>query len=159
MNSRPLSFDHLVGAWRAASRHCEAERLGGLQVDHQLVLGRRLYRQVGRLLTFEDAIDIAGGAPELIDEVWPVGDQAARWRRNGVYNRSPATRAGPQARRSNRVKTVNALAVTIMPPCEDRANAATDCSISPVLCMLTGTISTPTDGAADWIAPNGRSRR
>ena len=28
----------------------EAERLGGLEVDHQLVLGWRLHRQVGRLL-------------------------------------------------------------------------------------------------------------
>jgi hypothetical protein len=28
----------------------EAERLGGLEVDRQLVLGRRLHRQVGRVL-------------------------------------------------------------------------------------------------------------
>ena len=38
----------------------EAERLGGLEVDHQLVLGRRLHRQVGRLLALEDAVDVAG---------------------------------------------------------------------------------------------------
>jgi hypothetical protein len=40
-------------------------------------LGRRLYRQVGGLLTFEDAIDVAGGAPKLVDDVGSVGDQAA----------------------------------------------------------------------------------
>ena len=45
----------------------KAERLGGLEVDHQLVLGRRLHRQVGRLLALEDAIDVAGGASELVD--------------------------------------------------------------------------------------------
>ena len=37
----------------------EAERLGGLEIDDQLVLGRRLHRQVGGLLALEDAIDIA----------------------------------------------------------------------------------------------------
>ena len=55
----------------------EPERLGGLEIDHQLVLGRRLHRQVGRLLALEDAIDVAGRAPVLVDEIRPVGDQAA----------------------------------------------------------------------------------
>jgi hypothetical protein len=35
------------------------------------------FRQVGGLLAFEDAIDIAGGAAVLVDEIRPVGDQAA----------------------------------------------------------------------------------
>ena len=55
----------------------EAERLGGLEVDHQLVLGRRLHRQVGRLLALEDAVDVAGRAPVLVDLIRPIGDQAA----------------------------------------------------------------------------------
>ena len=55
----------------------EAERLGGLEVDHQFELGRRLHRQVGRLLALENAIDVAGRAPELVDPIRPVGDQAA----------------------------------------------------------------------------------
>ena len=45
-------------------RHFEAERLGSLEIDYKLVLGRRLYRQVGRLLALEDAIDVAGGESE-----------------------------------------------------------------------------------------------
>jgi hypothetical protein len=31
--------------------HREAERLGGLEIDHQLELGRLLDRQIGRLFT------------------------------------------------------------------------------------------------------------
>ena len=48
-----------------------------LRLMHQFVLGRRLHRQVGRLLALEDAIDVAGGAPVLIDVIRPIGDQAA----------------------------------------------------------------------------------
>src|SRR5262249_6475703 len=55
------SFDHLIGAGEHR-RHLKTERLRGLQIDHQLVLVRRLHRQVGWLFALEDAADIAGGA-------------------------------------------------------------------------------------------------
>jgi hypothetical protein len=43
-------------------RHFEAERFGGLEVDDQMVLGRRLHPQVGGLFALEDAVDVAGGS-------------------------------------------------------------------------------------------------
>lgn len=43
-------------------RNCEVDCFCGLEVDRHFVLGRRLYRKVGCLLAFEDAINIAFGA-------------------------------------------------------------------------------------------------
>src|SRR5215510_1328276 len=47
------SFDDLVGAGEQHWRHVEAERLGGFEVDHQLVLRWRLHRQISWLLPFQ----------------------------------------------------------------------------------------------------------
>ena len=38
--------------------HVEAERLGGLEVDDELELGRLLHRQVGGLLALENAVGV-----------------------------------------------------------------------------------------------------
>ena len=44
-------FDHFVGAGKHGRRHGEAERLGGLEVEHHFVLVRCLHRQISWLLT------------------------------------------------------------------------------------------------------------
>src|SRR5215471_11618156 len=70
------SLDHGIGLRQQCRWHDEAEGLCGLEIYHQFVLGRRLHRQVGGLLTFEDAIDVAGRASVRLDRVRSVGNQA-----------------------------------------------------------------------------------
>jgi hypothetical protein len=51
MQQRRL-VDHLVGGGEQHWWHSEAKRLGSLEIDDQLVLGRSLHRQVHRLFAF-----------------------------------------------------------------------------------------------------------
>jgi hypothetical protein len=67
--SKGSLFDHLVGASKHGRGHGKANRFGGLEVDDQLVFGRRLHRHVSGLLAFENAIDLAGRAPRLVGHI------------------------------------------------------------------------------------------
>jgi hypothetical protein len=74
-----LLFDHVVCALLENPRNIEAERLGGVEIDHQLVFYRGLHRQVGRLLAPEDAVGVASGAPKIIEGVVAIGEQASEF--------------------------------------------------------------------------------
>jgi hypothetical protein len=56
-------FDHLVGGGEQHRRDFKSQRFGDLVVDDELVFGRRLHRQLGRLFALEDAIDVIGRLP------------------------------------------------------------------------------------------------
>jgi hypothetical protein len=72
-SDRGYSITSSAGA-RSRRRQVQAECFRGLEVDDEFILCRRLHRQVGSLLTLEDAIDIASRAPKLIGKIWPIRD-------------------------------------------------------------------------------------
>src|SRR6516162_5459406 len=63
------------GAGDQRRRDGEAERLGGLDIDHQLRFGRLLDRQARRLLALEDTIDVRSRTPNYVDSIRSIGDQ------------------------------------------------------------------------------------
>jgi hypothetical protein len=64
--SKRRLFDYLVGGHLHDRRHCEAERLCGLEIDDEFDLRGLLHRKLGGLLTLEEAIDIEGSLAELV---------------------------------------------------------------------------------------------
>ena len=67
-----ISFDHLVGLCEQRGRHGEAECFGRLEINNQLVFGRLLNRQIGRLGAFEDLIDVAACTNKQIGYIGAV---------------------------------------------------------------------------------------
>ena len=74
---RNPSLDHLVRPSQQRGRDREAEGLRRLAIDHELERRGLLDRQITGMGPSQDLVHVDGGTPEKIDEVWPVGDQAA----------------------------------------------------------------------------------
>ena len=72
-------FNQHVGAKQERLRNAEANRLGSLEVDDQLVFRRLLYGQVGWFGALEDFVDIGSGALNHIVEVRAVAHETARF--------------------------------------------------------------------------------
>jgi hypothetical protein len=51
-------LDHFVGGGQQRFRDDEAKRLGCVEVDYELVIGRQHHRQIGRLRTLDDSAGI-----------------------------------------------------------------------------------------------------
>src|SRR3954469_9812943 len=73
----PGLFNRLVGTGEKRLWHGQAERLGGLQIDHQLKLGRLLDWQIGRPLAVEDLSYVAAELVKRAAEARSIADQAA----------------------------------------------------------------------------------
>src|SRR6185436_1374674 len=72
------SFNNLIRPQEHYWRNCDPKRLGGLQVDDQLVSGSVLNRQVGWFDTLKDLVDIGRGAPGQVIEIRRVTHETAR---------------------------------------------------------------------------------
>src|SRR6266545_781710 len=77
-NENVRSLNNLIRAQQHHLRDRQPERLRGLEVDDQLELLRLLDRQVAGFRTFEDAIDVTGGATRHLHEVRSVRHQPTR---------------------------------------------------------------------------------
>src|SRR5204863_9433173 len=76
--SSSRSLDHLVGAGEHRGGEVQAERLGGFQIDDQLVLGGLLNRQVGGLGALKNLVDVGGGTTIEIVGIGAVTHEATR---------------------------------------------------------------------------------
>ena len=70
-------LNQLIRSEEERLRDREAERLGGLEVDEQMDLGRLLDRQVGGLGAIEVLVRIGGGPTKVSGNVRPVRYAAA----------------------------------------------------------------------------------
>src|SRR5207248_9640560 len=70
------SLDHLVRAGEDRERHGEAERLGGLEIDHQLEFGGLFDRQIGRLGALEDLSGVSADYAKGGSKARSIADQA-----------------------------------------------------------------------------------
>src|SRR5262245_24034713 len=70
------ALEQLISLCDEQRRHFEPERLGGLEVDHQLELCGLLDGQVGGLGALEDLVHVGSGAPSQISAVHSIGHKA-----------------------------------------------------------------------------------
>ena len=71
-------LDHFIRSHQHIWRDREADLLSCFQIDDEFKLRRLLHREVCWLGTFENFVDLSGGAPVQFWNVWPIGDQATR---------------------------------------------------------------------------------
>src|SRR6266436_2354418 len=71
------SFDHLVGGGEQRRRNFQAERLGGLKIDHKLKLVRLHYWQVSGFGALKDFSGVYAHLAIRLNEAGGVAHQAA----------------------------------------------------------------------------------
>jgi hypothetical protein len=64
-------FDHLVRKRKHVCRNVETNRLGGLEIEDELIPDGQLHWQVARLFALENTIDIGRGLAGQVREIVP----------------------------------------------------------------------------------------
>ena len=90
----PSLFDHLVSEREQLVGYIDAERLGGLEIDHQLEFGRLGYRQFSGFRPLENAASVDASLMRCIRAGACVANQSARGDEVAirVHRRKPMTR-------------------------------------------------------------------
>ena len=70
-------FDHLTGTGLQRLWHSQTERLGGLEINGEFVLGGSLNGKISRLLASKNAIDIIRRVAKLVNPIGPIRNKAA----------------------------------------------------------------------------------
>src|SRR4029077_7080716 len=97
----------------------------------------------GRLLTSENAIDIAGGAAVLVDNIIPIGDQAPAV--DKVASEVDGGQSVPSRKRDDQI------AINARKPARRHDQTAIR---RPRECREGALDLIPSDGATAWITPN-----
>jgi len=71
-----LSLYHSIRPRQHVGRDCEADLLGGFQIDHQLELSWLLDGQVSRVSALQDLVNIHGRASPQVRSVRSIAHQA-----------------------------------------------------------------------------------
>src|SRR5436309_127185 len=110
-------FDHLVSAGEQRRWDFDAHCPRGLQIDHQLVLGCRLHRELGRLLTLPNSnaakpVMLPAGRAKLSTKPLPTGSVTCA-NTTGILSvacRNAATLGVPDARMMSDSRATNSAA-------------------------------------------------
>src|SRR5258707_111956 len=81
---RKALFDDLIRALQERRRDRQAERLGGLEVDHEVELRRLLDRQIARPGAPKDLVNVPGEATQHVGIINRVGHQSANVDERGL---------------------------------------------------------------------------
>ena len=123
-------FDHLVGGGEQLRMEFEAERFGGLEVDHQLEFGGPHDRQIGRLLALENPPGVNARLPIGIHNAGPVAHQAASRGSFAIVVDRRQRMARRQRNQPFRLENKNAPTPTMRAPAPRCTNVAKAVSIS-----------------------------
>src|SRR6266576_1026111 len=81
----PRLFDHLVGCGEQFVWDGDSERLGGLEVDHQLEFGGFLNWQLSWVRTLENTIHVTGSLLPEVEIIDSIGEQTTTLYKKAVW--------------------------------------------------------------------------